>query len=210
MIRVFIADDHAIVRHGLRELIASTSDMKVVGEATDGRQLINAAPTLEADVIILDLSLPKVNGPEVLKRLKSLRPTMNVLVLTMYPEDQYAVALLRSGASAYLCKDRPSAELLEAIRRVAAGGTYFTETIAQRFLTGPEGGKDEPPHAALTAREHQVFTLIIQGRTGAEIAAELDLTAGTVSNHVAKIKEKLGAHSLAEIVRYAYRAGLID
>jgi DNA-binding NarL/FixJ family response regulator len=161
-------------------------------------------------VVILDLSLPKVNGPEVLKRLKQMRPTLNILVLTMYPEDQYAVALLRSGASAYLCKDRPSAELLEAIRRVAAGGTYFTETIAQRFLTGPEGGKDEPPHAALTAREHQVFTLIIQGRTGAEIAAELDLTAGTVSNHVAKIKEKLGAHSLAEIVRYAYRAGLID
>jgi DNA-binding NarL/FixJ family response regulator len=210
VIRVFIADDHAIVRHGLRELIASTPDMKVVGEATDGRALINAAPTLECDVIILDLSLPKVNGPEVLKRLKLLRPTLGVLVLTMYPEDQYAVALLRSGASAYLCKDRPSAELLEAIRRVAAGGTYFTETIAQRFLTGPNAGKDEPPHAALTAREHQVFTLIIQGRTGAEIAAELDLTAGTVSNHVAKIKEKLGAHSLAEIVRYAYRAGLID
>ena len=106
--------------------------MKVVGEATDGRQLINAAPTLECDVVILDLSLPKVNGPEVLKRLKASAPELNVLVLTMYPEDQYAVALLRSGASAYLCKDRPSAELLEAIRRVAAGGTYFTETIAQR------------------------------------------------------------------------------
>ncbi|MDB4970372.1 MAG: DNA-binding response regulator, LuxR family protein [Myxococcales bacterium] len=209
MIRVFIADDHAIVRHGLRELISSTTDMKVVGEATDGRQLLNAAPTLECDVVILDLSLPKVNGPEVLRRIKQERPSLNILVLTMYPEDQYAVALLRSGASAYLCKDRPSTELLEAIRRVAAGGTYFTETIAQRFLTGPND-KDAPPHAALTAREHQVFTLVIQGRTGAEIAAELDLTAGTVSNHVAKIKEKLGAHSLAEIVRYAYRAGLID
>jgi two-component system, NarL family, invasion response regulator UvrY len=209
VIRVFIADDHAIVRHGLRELIASTADMKVVGEATDGRQLLNLAPTLESDVVILDLSLPKVNGPEVLKRLKALRPNLAILVLTMYPEDQYAVALLRSGASAYLCKDRPSSELLEAIRRVAAGGTYFTETIAQRVLAS---GNDEnrPPHAALTAREHQVFTLVIQGRTGAEIAAELDLTAGTVSNHVAKIKEKLGAHSLAEIVRYAYRAGLID
>jgi DNA-binding NarL/FixJ family response regulator len=160
-------------------------------------------------VVILDLSLPKVNGPEVLKRLKALRPSLAILVLTMYPEDQYAVALLRSGASAYLCKDRPSGELLEAIRRVAAGGTYFTETIAQRFLASPTD-ENRPPHAALTAREHQVFTLVIQGRTGAEIAAELDLTAGTVSNHVAKIKEKLGAHSLAEIVRYAYRAGLID
>jgi DNA-binding NarL/FixJ family response regulator len=209
VIRVFIADDHAIVRHGLRELIASTTDMKVVGEASDGRQLLNAAANLECDVVILDLSLPKVNGPEVLRRLKQLRPNLAILVLTMYPEDQYAIALLRSGASAYLCKDRPSVEVLEAIRRVASGGTYFTETIAQRFLTGPDD-KDAPPHAALTAREHQVFTLIIQGRTGAEIAAELDLTAGTVSNHVAKIKEKLGAHSLAEIVRYAYRAGLID
>jgi DNA-binding NarL/FixJ family response regulator len=209
VIRVFIADDHAIVRHGLRELVASTPDMKVVGEASDGRQLLNAAPTLDCDVVILDLSLPKVNGPEVLKRIKEMRPSLNILVLTMYPEDQYAVALLRNGASAYLCKDRPSTELLEAIRRVAAGGTYFTETLAQR-LVASDDKKDAPPHAALTAREHQVFTLLIQGRTGAEIAAELDLTAGTVSNHVAKIKEKLGAHSLAEIVRYAYRAGLID
>lgn len=208
MIRIFIADDHAIVRHGLRGLISATPDMRVVGEASDGRQLLNQAETLDCDVLVLDLSLPKVGGPEVLRRLKQQRPTLPIVVLTMYPEDQYAVALLRSGASAYLCKDRPSHELLDAIRRVAQGGTYFTETIAQRFLDS--GGRDEPAHAKLTAREHQVFTLIIQGRSGAEIAAELDLTAGTVSNHLAKIKEKLGAHSVAEIVRYAYRAGLID
>jgi DNA-binding NarL/FixJ family response regulator len=208
MIRVFIADDHAIVRHGLRELIAATDDMKVVGEAADGRALLNQAPTLACDVLILDLSLPRVNGPEVLKRIKALRPSLPVVVLTMYPEDQFALTLLRSGASAYLCKDRPSSELLEAIRRVAAGRSYFTETIAEQLMAGEKS--DGPPHARLTAREHQVFTLIIQGRTSSEIAAELDLTAGTVSNHLAKIKEKLGAHSLAEIVRYAYRAGLID
>jgi DNA-binding NarL/FixJ family response regulator len=208
MIKVFIADDHAIVRHGLRELIASASDMQVVGEASDGRQLLNVAETLDADVVILDLSLPRVNGPEVLKRLRAQRPSLPVLVLTMYPEDQYAVALLRNGAAAYLCKDRPSHELLDAIRKVASGKTYFTETIAQRFLASDDSG--EPPHAKLTAREHQVFTLIIQGRSSSEIAAELDLTASTVSNHLAKIKEKLDAHSLADIVRYAYRAGLID
>ena len=210
MIRVFIADDHAIVRHGLRDLISAAPDMRVVGEATDGRQLLNQAEALDCDVLILDLSLPKVGGPEVLRRLKQQRPTLPIVVLTMYPEDQYAVALLRSGASAYLCKDRPSHELIDAVRRVAQGGTYFTETIAQRFLAADAGGRDEPAHAKLTAREHQVFTLVIQGRSGAEIAAELDLTAGTVSNHLAKIKEKLGAHSVAEIVRYAYRAGLID
>jgi two-component system, NarL family, invasion response regulator UvrY len=209
MIRIFIADDHAIVRHGLRELISSTTDMSVVGEASDGRQLLNAAPQLDCDLIILDLSLPRVNGPEVLRRVRQMRPNLPVLVLSMYPEDQYAIALLRSGAAGYLCKDRPSTELLEAIRKVAAGKTYFTETIAQQFLT-TQHESDEPPHAKLTAREHQVFTLIIQGRTSSEIAAELDLTAGTVSNHLAKIKEKLGAHSVAEIVRYAYRAGLID
>jgi DNA-binding NarL/FixJ family response regulator len=209
VIRIFIADDHAIVRHGLRDLISATPDMRVVGEATDGRQLLNQAETLDCDVLILDLSLPKVGGPEVLRRLKQQRPTLPIVVLTMYPEDQYAVALMRSGASAYLCKDRPSHELIDAVRRVAQGGTYFTETIAQRFLNKGDN-PDEPAHAKLTAREHQVFTLIIQGRSGAEIAAELDLTAGTVSNHLAKIKEKLGAHSVAEIVRYAYRAGLID
>jgi DNA-binding NarL/FixJ family response regulator len=206
---VFIADDHAIVRHGLKELLTATSDMRVVGEATDGRQLLNMVEKLECDVLVLDLSLPRVSGPEVLRRLRQLRPTLPVLVLTMYPEDQYAVALLRNGASAYLCKDRPSTELLEAIRRVAAGRTYFTETIAQKLITNPKDD-DLPPHGKLSAREHQVFTLIIQGRTSSEIAAELDLTAGTVSNHLAKIKEKLGAHSVAEVVRYAYRAGLID
>jgi DNA-binding NarL/FixJ family response regulator len=209
MIRVFIADDHAIVRHGLRELISSCGDMQVVGEASDGRQLLNIAETIDCDVVILDLSLPRVNGPEVLKRLRAQRPSLPVLVLTMYPEDQYAVALLRNGASAYLCKDRPSHELLDAIRKVASGKTYFTETIAQRFLAAPEES-GQPAHAKLTAREHQVFTLIIQGRSSSEIAAELDLTASTVSNHLAKIKEKLDAHSLADIVRYAYRAGLID
>jgi DNA-binding NarL/FixJ family response regulator len=209
VIRVFIADDHAIVRHGLRELLTATSDMRVVGEATDGRQLLNLAPTLDCDVLVLDLSLPRVSGPEVLRRLRQIKPELPVLVLTMYPEDQYALALLRNGASAYLCKDRPSTELLEAIRRVAAGRTYFTETIAQQLITGPNPDEG-PAHGKLSAREHQVFTLIIQGRTSSEIAAELDLTAGTVSNHLAKIKEKLGAHSVAEVVRYAYRAGLID
>jgi two-component system invasion response regulator UvrY len=208
-IRVFIADDHAIVRHGLRELIAGTSDMSVVGEVTDGRQVLNQAETLDCDVVILDLSLPKVSGPEVLRRLHQLRPTLPIVVLTMYPEDQYAITLLKNGASAYLCKDRPGDELLEAIRRVASGRTYLTETIQQQFLETPGEG-DQPPHAKLSAREHQVFTLIIQGRTSSEIAAELDLTAGTVSNHLAKIKEKLGAHSLADVVKYAYRSGLID
>jgi len=207
VIRVFIADDHSIVRDGLRQLIAASSDLSVVGEAADGRQVLTALETLECDVVILDLSLPRVGGPEVLRRLRALRPTLPVVVLTMYPEDQYAVTLLRSGASAYLCKDRPSTEVLDAIRKVATGRPYLTETIAQRFLTV---GDDQPPHAKLTAREHQVFTLIIQGRTSSEIAAELDLTAGTVSNHLAKIKEKLDSHSLADVVRYAHRAGLID
>lgn len=207
MIRVFIADDHAIVRHGLEQLIASTGDMRVVGTASNGREVLNAVPTLECDVIILDLSLPKVNGPEVLHRLKQQRPELRVLVLTMYPEDQYAVTLLESGASAYLSKDRPASELLEAIRRVATGARYVTQTIAA--VRGPSAAP-APAHAALSAREHQVFTLIIQGRSGAEIAAELDLTKGTVSNHLSKIKEKLGVGSIAEIVRYAHRAGLID
>jgi len=209
MIRVFVADDHAIVRHGLEQLLASAGDMRVVGTASNGREVLNAVPTLECDVIILDLSLPKVNGPEVLHRLKQMRPELRVLVLTMYPEDQYAITLLRSGASAYLSKDRPPSELLEAIRRVAAGSTYVTQTIADRTARASSSAP-APAHASLTAREHQVFTLIIQGRIGAEIAAELNLTKSTVSNHLAKIKEKLGVGSIAEIVRYAHRAGLID
>lgn len=209
MIRVFIADDHAIVRHGLRQLIEGAHDMRFVGEARDGRELLSAVETETWDVLILDLSLPKVSGLEVLKRLQELKPKLKVVVLSMYAEEQYALPVMRAGAAAYLSKDRPGEELMAAIRRVARGGTYLTETVADQVLRA-SSKPAKPPHQTLTAREYQVFTLIIHGRTVSEIAAELDLTAGTVSGHLQKIKTKLNAHSVADVVSYAHRMGVID
>ena len=161
-------------------------------------------------MVILDLSLPKVSGPEVLRRIEQARPTLPVLVLTMYPEDQYAIALLRTGASAYLCKDRPRARAARGHPPRRRRRRLLHRDHRPAVPRQPDD-KDAPPHAKLTAREHQVFTLIIQGRTSSEIAAELDLTAGTCQQPPgARSKRSSGAHSLAEMVRYAYRAGLID
>jgi two-component system, NarL family, invasion response regulator UvrY len=209
MIRVYIADDHAVVRHGLRQLVESSGDMILAGEAADGRDLLAAAETGSWDVLVLDLSLPKVSGFEALRRLRELRPKLAVVVLSMYAEEQYAVPVMRAGAAAYLSKDRPGEELLSAIRKAARGGTYVTETVAEQMLRAP-GKAEKLPHETLTAREYQIFTLIIHGSTVSEIAAELDLTAGTVSGHLQKVKVKLGAHSVAEIVSYAHRQGFID
>jgi len=208
MIRVFIADDHAIVRHGLRQLIEGSGDMQLVGEAVDGRDLLAAAESGSWDVLILDLSLPKVSGLEALRRLHELRPRLAIVVLSMYSEEQYAIPAMRAGASGYLSKDRPGDEVLAAIRKAARGGTYFTDTVADQVMRAPAGEK--LPHETLTAREYQMFTLIVHGSTVSEIAAELDLTAGTVSGHLQKVKAKLGARSVADMVSYAHRMGFID
>lgn len=207
MIRVFLADDHSIVRHGLRKLIEQEGDMQVVGEAADGRQVLLAEGRDKWDLLVLDLSLPKVGGVEVLRRLRDELPRLKIVVLSMYPEDQYGLRLVKEGASAYLSKEMDSAELMRALRVVLAGGTYLSEGLAQQMRSSRPPAA--APHAALTAREHQVFTLVFQGRTVTDIAAELNLSVSTVSNHLAHIKEKLNARSIADIVSYAHRAGLV-
>jgi DNA-binding NarL/FixJ family response regulator len=207
MIRVFIADDHAIVRDGLRQLIESTDDMRFAGAAGDGRELLVAAEKGDWDVLLLDLSLPRVSGMEALRRLRETRPKLAIVVLSMYSEEQYALPVMRAGGAGYLSKDRPGAEVLAAIRRAARGGRYFSEAVTDQALRAPE---QRLPHQTLTAREHQIFTLVIEGRAGTEIAAELDLSAGTVSTHMQKIKTKLGASTVADIVSYAHRMGIID
>lgn len=208
MIRVFLADDHSIVRQGLRKLLEQDGAMSVVGEAADGRAVLSAAGRETWDLLILDLSLPKVGGIEVLRRLREELPRLKIVVLSMYPEDQYGLRLVKEGAAAYLSKDMDTAELVRAIRVVAAGGTYLSEGLVQQLRVGA-APRAEAPHASLSAREHQVFTLIFQGRAVSEIAAELNLSVSTVSNHVSRIKEKLGARTIGDIVTYAHRAGLV-
>lgn len=208
MIDVVIADDHAIVRHGIRELIDAQTDMRVVGEAATAQELIDQLLALPRDVlVVLDLSLPDERGLALLGRVLAAAPRTKVVIFSMYPEDQLALHLLREGASAYLDKQRDPDELLTAIRRVGGGGRYVTETLSDLALLAPAG--EELPHRQLSAREYQVFMLVLEGKKVGEIAAELELSASTASNHLAAIRGKLGASSIADIVRYASRVGLV-
>jgi DNA-binding NarL/FixJ family response regulator len=205
MIHVFIADDHPIVRQGLRELIERQPDMRVVGEADDGHAVVNAEGRASWDVLLLDLSLPRLSGIEVVRRLRAERPAPHIIILSMYPEDQYAARLLEEGAAAYLSKSLPPHEVIRALRAVAAGETYARpRRRSEPVLPG------EPPHKSLSAREHQIFMRLFQGRTVTEIAAELDLSVSTISTHVTHIKGKLRARSIGDIINYAHRVGVAE
>lgn len=203
MIKVFVADDHAVVRCGVTLLLREMGDIEVVGEAEDGRQVLNSPLLAACDVLLLDLSLPRVSGPEVLRRVKAEHPALAVVVLSMHPEDQFARRALADGASAYVSKARPPADIVAAIRRAASG--------VSDAMPGSAAAPDEaPPHTRLTRREHQIFLRLVQGCPVVDIAAELDLNACTVSNHLANVRRKLGLGSVAELVRYAMAEGLIE
>lgn len=204
MIKVFVADDHAVVRCGVTLLLRELGGFEVVGEAEDGRQVLNS-PLLDAcDVLLLDLSLPKVSGPEVLRRVKAERPDLAVVVLSMHPEDQFARRALADGAAAYVSKDRPPADIIAAVRRAAAGARDATPGST------PDAPAEAPPHTRLSRREHQIFLRVVQGCPVVDIAAELDLNACTVSNHLANVRKKLNLTSVADLVRYALVEGLIE
>jgi DNA-binding NarL/FixJ family response regulator len=199
MIRVFLADDHAVVRCGVKQVLTELGGFAVVGEAEDGRQVLNAPELARCDVLVLDLSLPKVSGPEVLRRVRARYPHVAVVVLSMHPEDQFAARALADGAAAYLSKGRPPADLIRAVVRAARG---------QRDAPPADAEPAAPPHTRLTRREHQIFGLVVAGRSVVEAAAELDVHACTVSNHLASVKRKLGAGVVADLVRYAIAHGL--
>lgn len=203
-IRVFLADDHAMVRAGLRMVFGATPDVVVVGEAGDGWSVVRelAREDLGVDVLVLDLSLPRLNGIEVLERVLQARPGLAVLALSMYPEEHFARTLVASGAAGYLSKSGSEADLVDAVRTVAAGRVFLSRAAAL--------ARSDRPHHRLTARELQVFLLLVTGRSVTDIAAELDLGQSTVSTHVARIRGKLDVAGVAEMVSYAHREGLID
>jgi two-component system invasion response regulator UvrY len=196
--RVFIADDHDVVRHGIRHVLVDLGGFEVVGEARDGREVLNAAILGTCDVLVLDLSLPKVSGTEVLRRVRAIWPDLAVVVLSMHPEEQFAARALADGAAAYVSKNRPSSELIAAVRRAGTGARDV-----------PPASAGEAPHRRLTRREHQIFLLLVGGRSVVEIGAELDVHACTVSNHLANVRTKLGLQSVPELVRYAIAHGLL-
>lgn len=203
MIRVLIVDDHPIFRRGLASLLSGADGITVVAEADDGIAALRVAQEVPWDVALLDVSMPTLNGIEVLRRLTRSFPTRKILMLSQFPEDQFAVRVKREGAAGYISKSDPPELLLEAVRRVAAG---LPPSSDARERSRPDG---RMPHERLTPREHQVFTLVARGRGVTEVAAELNVAVSTVSNHVMNIKEKLGASTLGAIVAYAHRVGLI-
>lgn len=210
MIRVLIADDHAIVRRGLRQIVAETKDIMVAAEAETGFQAIKIARQHPAEVMLLDISLPDRNGIEVLKQVKKEHEKLAVLMLSMHTESEFAIRSLRAGASGYLTKQSAPAQLITAIRHVAAGRKYVTPSLAEELANLLSAKHDQPPHASLSDREFQTMCLIASGKSLSDISAALHLSPKTISVYRARVLEKLNLKNNAEIARYAMRHGLVD
>jgi len=209
MIKVLIADDHPIVREGLKRILNDCPDMRIVGEAGDGRETIKRALDTEADVLLLDISMPGPGFLETLGRVRSERPALRVLVLSVQPEENYAVRALAAGAAGYLTKERSPGELAQAIRRVRNGRKYVTASLAEALADRIGTGGERAPHERLSNREYEIFCRLGTGKSVTAIAAEMTLSAKTVSTYRARILDKMGLASNAEIIRYALEHSLV-
>ena len=209
-IRVFIADDHPVVRQGLRRIVEADHAFSVAGEAGDSAALLEAMSKVATDVLLLDVSMPGGAFLDTLRALRADHPTIRVLVLSVHPEDQWAVRALRAGASGYLTKDHSPAQLLAAIRRVHGGGKYVSAALAEQLATQIHDGVERALHERLSDREFEVMRRLGSGQTGSQIAAELGLSPKSVSTYRTRVLEKMGLESNAELVRYAARNGLIS
>ena len=210
MIKIFIADDHEIVREGLKQIVGDTSNMLIAGEASNGHEVLNKVLKNDYDVVVLDISMPGINGLDVLKQIKSQKPKLPILVLTMHPEEQYAVRVLRAGASGYLTKESASDELITAIRKVSTGRKYVSSSLAEKLAFGLEFDSEKPLHETLSDREYQVMCMIASAKTVKEIAEELFLSAKTISTYRTRILEKMNMKNNAELTHYAIKHGLVD
>jgi len=209
MIRVLLCDDHAIVRQGLKQILADTPDIEVTAEAADGLQALRAARAGEFDLVLLDIAMPERDGLDVLKQLKREFPRLAVLMLSTYPDRQYAVRALKLGAAGYVHKGAETRELVAAIRKAVAGGRYVNPALAETLATALAEPSDRPPHEALSHREYQVFCQIAAGRTLSQIAEDLSLSLNTVSTYRARVMEKTQTHNDVEIALYAVRHALV-
>ncbi|MFY9112973.1 MAG: response regulator transcription factor [Desulfomonilia bacterium] len=210
MIRVLVVDDHPIVREGLKQILSDTEDILVVDEADSGQAVLTSAARSNFDVVLLDISMPGRDGLEVLRELKQQKPKLPVLILSMYPEEHYAVRVLRAGASGYLTKSSAPDELISAIRKVASGRKYISSTLAERLTYELDRDADRPMHEVLSDREYQVMHMISTGKSLKEIAEALGLSVKTVSTYRSRIMEKMNMKNNAEIVLYAVQNKLID
>jgi len=210
MIKVLIADDHAIVRSGLKQILAEIADITVAGEATNGRETLEKVQKQHWDVLVLDITMPGRSGLEILKDIKNLKPELPVLVLSMHAEEQFATRTLKAGAAGYLNKESAPEELVKAIRKVCAGGKYVSATQAERMVGELTGGADKLPHELLSDREYEILCLIASGKTPTQIAGELSLSVKTVSTYRARILEKMNLTTNAQLTHYAIKGGLVE
>lgn len=210
-INVLIADDHAIVREGLKQILADTDDIVVAGDAQNGQEAVQLVrKKTEAHVLLLDISMPDRSGLEVLKQVKKEKPGIAVLMLSMHREDQYALRSLKAGASGYLNKQSAPAELVIAIRMVAAGKKYITPELAQTLANQLDEDQEIPPHETLSDREYQTLTLIASGKTVSDIAAELILSVKTISMYRSRLLQKMKLKNNAELTHYAIKNQLVE
>ena len=210
MIRVGIVDDHAIVRSGLKQFLSEHVDLRVVGEAANGREAIDLIRAHEVDVLIMDLAMPGQSGLDALAMLKAKAPNMGILILSGYPEEHYAINMIRQGASGYLNKECDPKEIVEAIRTIALGRRYLTPAVADLLAQQLNRKDDAPPHEQLSEREFQVFLKLSRGETAGEIAKSPSLSVKTVSTHRTRLMEKLGLSSNSDLTYYALKNKLID
>jgi DNA-binding NarL/FixJ family response regulator len=208
-IRILLADDHAVVRQGFKMILDAQADMEIVGQAANGRQAVDLAEQLRPDVVVMDVSMPELNGIEATRRLASSLPHARVIALSMHKDSVYVREILRAGARGYLLKDSGAADLVAAIRAVASGESYLSPAVSNAVLDDYRRHATNPIDL-LTSREREVLQLLAEGKTNKEIAALLNLSVYTVEAHRGRILEKLNLHSIGELVRFAVRSGLIE
>ena len=210
MISVLIADDHTVVRQGLKQILSADKQMSVVAEATNGIEVLRALERARVDVLILDVTMPGKNGLDTLKEVKRNYPALPVLVLSMHPEDQFAIRMLRAGASGYITKESAPEELVEALRKVCSGGKYVSPQLAERLAMFIEDDNTRAPHERLSDREFEILRMLALGKTVTEVADELLLSVKTVSTYRSRVLDKMKMTTNAELTRYALQSGLIN
>lgn len=210
MIKILIADDHALVREGVKQIAALAKDIAVAGEAVDGWDVLEKLQKFPCHVLLLDISMPGINGVELIKRVREARPLLPILMLSMYSEGHLAARILKAGAAGYVTKDSDPETLIGAIRKVAGGGRYVEPRLAEQMALEFSLSDDRPPHETLSEREFQVLGRVLAGKHINEIAMDMSLSAKTVSTHKARLMRKLNIQNNAELIRYGLKHGLFD
>lgn len=209
-IKIAIADDHELIRMGLTQIIEETQDFKLVAEAEDGVELLQKVDQLIIDVVLLDIAMPNKNGWDVMEQIKTVNPDLKVIILSVSPEEDYAIHFYKAGAAGYMTKDSAQTELVDAIRKVAEGGKYVSPAIAEKFVAVFSKGYEPLPHETLSSREFQIFNMIIAGKSLTTIARDLNLAVPTVGTYRARILGKLSLENNSQLVKYAFQNNLLS